>query len=477
MSIFGILALVLLPILGGLIAWAGDVIGYRLGKSRRTLFGLRPRSTARLVGVAVGVALPLVGLLAALAGSSSARDAILNLDRLRSEQKTLRQQNIDLDTRVSRARQDAAAAEQQVKTLRTQVTTEEEHTRAATAAYHKAQASLQQTRTQVDTLRRTTDTLRRSADTLRRTADTLRRTKQSLDQQIAKLKTEAAKLQADLRKATTDLAVKVAELATREGELTARQAEIKSLDASVKLLEETLRYQGTVVTGPVIFEPGHELVRAIVPVEESQEEMERTLKALLLPASEVAAQLGAGLAPNGLAVIPIRPLPQNLAAGEQPTGDQIVAAVATQLRTSGKDKFVVGLRVLRRMFQGERTPALVEYWAVPYARVFAKDEVITSVTIDGTESRTEIFNQLWNLITKLVRLEAQKKGLLPHPKTGEYGQLPSGQLLEALDSISAAKQSVTVDVKAARDTFTTDSLTIRIEVRSDKQASLPDHRG
>ena len=63
MSTYTIVALVVLPILGGVIAWMGDVIGYRLGKSRRSLFNLRPRSTARLVGVAVGVVLPLLTLL------------------------------------------------------------------------------------------------------------------------------------------------------------------------------------------------------------------------------------------------------------------------------------------------------------------------------------------------------------------------------------------------------------------------------
>ena len=37
MSVFTLLALIVLPILGGLIAWAGDIIGYRLGKSRPVL--------------------------------------------------------------------------------------------------------------------------------------------------------------------------------------------------------------------------------------------------------------------------------------------------------------------------------------------------------------------------------------------------------------------------------------------------------
>ncbi|MCD6350736.1 MAG: DUF3084 domain-containing protein, partial [Armatimonadetes bacterium] len=60
MTAFFAATLIVLPVLGALIAWLGDVIGYRLGRSRRSLFGLRPRTTARVVGVVVGAALPLV---------------------------------------------------------------------------------------------------------------------------------------------------------------------------------------------------------------------------------------------------------------------------------------------------------------------------------------------------------------------------------------------------------------------------------
>ena len=107
MSTFGWFALIVLPVLGGLIAWAGDVIGYRLGKSRRSLFGLRPRSTARLVGIVVGVALPLVGVTTALLGSRDARDAVFHIDELRREQSQLTRQNQSLRQQIQTAHQQA----------------------------------------------------------------------------------------------------------------------------------------------------------------------------------------------------------------------------------------------------------------------------------------------------------------------------------------------------------------------------------
>jgi hypothetical protein len=169
-----------------------------------------------------------------------------------------------------------------------------------------------------------------------------------------------------------------------------------------------------------------------------------------------------------------RPLPPEWnPVADLPTEEEIVRYVSGRLRAAEAGKLVTSVSVWRRVFQGEDVPARVEFVWQPYKLVFRAGEVIYAATIDGAGTRTEIFNQLWNLITKLVRREAQDKGLLPNPKTGEYGSLPSDQLLDALDEVSARDKPVRVEVKAARDTYTSDSLNVRIEVRDDTQARLP----
>ncbi len=93
MNTFLLVTLIVLPAAGALIAWLGDVIGYRLGKSRRTLFGLRPRSTARVIGVIVGAVLPLLGIGVAAVGSDQVRIALLHLDELRRHNRDLQADN------------------------------------------------------------------------------------------------------------------------------------------------------------------------------------------------------------------------------------------------------------------------------------------------------------------------------------------------------------------------------------------------
>jgi len=108
-SAYTIIALIILVATGGLIAWLGDIIGYRLGKRRSSLFGLRPRTTARLVGMAVGATLPLIGL--------------VNIQHLRDQQRSLSVQVEDLHRAATDARSEAEQAQQQTATLKDEAQT------------------------------------------------------------------------------------------------------------------------------------------------------------------------------------------------------------------------------------------------------------------------------------------------------------------------------------------------------------------
>ncbi|MEN6303026.1 MAG: hypothetical protein ABFD96_09905, partial [Armatimonadia bacterium] len=105
-------------------------------------------------------------------------------------------------------------------------------------------------------------------------------------------------------------------------------------------------------------------------------------------------------------------------------------------------------------------------WSKPYVKVFAEGDVVYAARIDGSGTRAEIYTQLYNLLDKLVRREAQERGLLPDPKSQKHGSLSAEQLIEALDTIAEHKVPVLVRAVAAKDTYTTDELVIKLEVKS-----------
>jgi predicted nucleic acid-binding Zn-ribbon protein len=461
MSTFGLFAFLVLPILGGLIAWAGDVIGYRLGKSRRSLFGLRPRRTARVVGVAVGVALPLFGLLTALAGSSDARDALLHIDSLRREQdhlqrdnEALQARNFSLQTQIASAQKQADESERHAVALRAdlrntghQLQSAEGHLRSASSRLALAQHDI--------------------AD-LRTARSSLLRLRSHLQGQVTTLTARSGRLQRDVERVNGTLADVRSTLTGVDNELALVSAELRARQAD-------LERQLAAANSPTIFESGHELIRAIIEFGSSIEDTEEKLSKLLMAASVAAQANGAEVGPNTLAVRLDGPRPPGLKPTDKPSEREILASFAAERQRAGPRKWVIMVRVLRRMYDAENAQASVELYSLPYVLAFHKDEVIYSARIDGSQPRASVFNELWNLVTKLVRREAQEHGLLRDPETNQYGSFPTGELLEALDTIASHHQPVLVQVRAARDTYITDPLAIRIEIEPEQQAGLNGH--
>lgn len=192
MTTFAIITLIVLPIVGGLAAWLGDVIGYRLGRSRRTLFGLRPRTTARLIGVLVGAVLPLLGLAFAAIGSEQVRVALLQLDELRERSRRLAYQNKMLEASRS-------GLQQQVKDLRRQEATARARADAAESRAAQAREQAEQARV---SLRRVNEKLTASQRHLERA----RRELQALTAQIGALTAQVKELEGERKQLTQRLA-------------------------------------------------------------------------------------------------------------------------------------------------------------------------------------------------------------------------------------------------------------------------------
>ena len=85
-----------LVLLGGLIAYAGDVIGRRVGRRHVRLFGLRPRTTGLLVAVLSGMIVALVVFAAFMLLVRGARETILEAEKVRKERDALLAERAEL---------------------------------------------------------------------------------------------------------------------------------------------------------------------------------------------------------------------------------------------------------------------------------------------------------------------------------------------------------------------------------------------
>lgn len=112
------LLFVLLVVLAGVIAYAGDVLGTTVGRRRLSLFGWRPKRTGRAVGIAAGVLIMLstLGILSlAFRGATTvllrSQQTALELQALRAQQGALEEQVLTTQTELTQARATSADAE------------------------------------------------------------------------------------------------------------------------------------------------------------------------------------------------------------------------------------------------------------------------------------------------------------------------------------------------------------------------------
>lgn len=72
-----------------IVAWAGDILGMKLGKKRISFMKLRPKYTSRIISVMTGVGIAIVTLLAVSLTSESVRTALFSMRFVQNQITTL----------------------------------------------------------------------------------------------------------------------------------------------------------------------------------------------------------------------------------------------------------------------------------------------------------------------------------------------------------------------------------------------------
>ena len=86
----GFVLLFAVACLGGVIATVGDRIGMKVGKSRLSLFNLRPRQTAMVITVVTGMLISALTLGILFSTSKSLRRGIFELDDILKETRQIK---------------------------------------------------------------------------------------------------------------------------------------------------------------------------------------------------------------------------------------------------------------------------------------------------------------------------------------------------------------------------------------------------
>lgn len=509
-----ILALVLLMVLGGFIAYYGDLTGRRWGKKRVSWFGMRPKHTAILITSLTGAFITIVSIVSLMAVVPPVRGIVSNgetairqnrelIRAAKLEKETyvrdaggLRRQIQDLDEQVRRAQEASAAntheaektkkdlvalrlkrdglvtqladKENQVDELNQKLGALELAKRRLTQSIHAmektngeyARQNEQSIRDNIATEKKNKELLASNAElsegnrNLLTQRDELTRNKSALEEANRRLVEANA---ADTRR-SEDLKN---QLKDQIAELTANQTRLaqkynSSIDQRVDISQSLVALR----QGRFSLRAGAELKRRLFDSHLRPSAVRARLLDLLDDANAVALVHRAGAGANGKAIRILNKRFLNL-AGQQEDTDENASINALAENVTGSDTpVVVVVNSVFNTVEGEQVVVELSPFAV--RSLFDKKDVVASTEIDARQPTDKIFDSLVQFLNQGVRDAALRAGAIPQvdADTGQQrvGSLETRDLLKLTERLRKMGGQVIVTALAAEQMSTADTL-------------------
>jgi uncharacterized protein (DUF3084 family) len=476
----------LLIVIGGIIAVIADEVGRKLGKKRLSLFGLRPKHTARVGTFLMGVVVTIFTVLTVSGMSRGVRQWITQGDQaiVERDQKVRQLQQTEFQLRNVQNRY--LKDQSQIREFEHQIDLQKKsltEQRAHLDELNTRQAELQ---------RRIDNTNRNYSETLAKlsTNQKLLADNQSQLQEVKILRKGAVVDLNESRKHALELQIKnqalQKEIAQQTSDLAALQTQKQDLERQQDNLKSELNTASTALShvydeeaaevdhlnqlrkeeedaiiqnlvgpsrvNPMIFGIGQEVARLGVPDHLTRGEAENAFDRLLKNARTEAEARGA------------RSDAQHLVADiykrDGLTPKQWREKLVDQL--TGKDSSQVAIAVsYANAFQGEHLALIVDIRENP--RVFKNGEIVAESPINGSRSLGDIYGALQHFLTNDVQTRAKERKMIP--VDADLGAVSADQVLQTVQAIKSANRPVRLEAVAIGDIYAADPLKLDLQVR------------
>jgi uncharacterized protein (DUF3084 family) len=438
----GFVLILAVLLLGGMIATIGDRMGMKIGKSRLTLFKLRPRQTATVVTVLTGILISATTLGTLFVASEQLRDGVFRLDRIKKDLRRLEaernQARSDLDQaqtqkgqvqdELGRAKTEQATVQRQLtksrKTLQsTQATLKNTQAKLADAQQtqikteselNKTQTELSQISTRYQDSKSKLSAVSQQATTLRTEITQLQAEQRDLIRQRNQVKTQIAQRDAQIKQLDQSIAQRDATLAKRETELLELDKKRKFLETGVEVLGQKLESlaqsyrmlnQGydKLRSGKLALLRGQTLAGGVVRVQGSTKARE-TVDFLLQKANQEALRR---VRPGG---------PANLPKTPPPSSEPIIQITTVEVEQliqqidDGQD-YVVRILSAGNYLVGEKN-LQVFVDVAPNRLVFRSGEQLAATSADPTRMNDQEILQRLDQLVAASQFRAQRSGVL-----------------------------------------------------------------
>lgn len=400
---YGWIMLIILSIMGGIIAYIGDKLGSRIGKRKIVLFGLRPKYTSILVTIITGISIAVVTLGVMSVLSQNVRTALFGIHQLQLQKSELEAQRDQL-------LQQAEELSGEMRDKNALLAANEEQLANQEKQLRMSMLDLEQARAARDDLSRQKDLI-----------------------QVA------------LDEKSADLSQKNGEIADLEATKSNLTKNIAMLDQRIKMMNEVLQ---NVREGTVLFRVGEVLSSSVLDGGQNDEKTHEALSTFLSQTNTYIRQhLG------------IKDEKAVLLYVSQDEFD----AVTEQLKNSSGKKLVRTIAA-GNIILGE--PALVHVQIYDNNLIYNSGDIVYAENLKQSDLSNNVELQLMRFLHN-VNQQAQAKGLLPDPLTGNVGALTATEMFDAINKIKASPGgAVRLEAVTTRDIYTAGPLQIELVVQS-----------
>lgn len=419
-------------VVSGLIAYIGDLVGRKMGRKRLTLFGLRPRHTAIIISVSMGMLIATLTLGATMLVDKRIRDSFFTpISDLKAQLKATQAQAAKANADIA----DTLAETQRVRAL-----------------FDAKTLELSQTDRQLAVSRAQRRRIQRELDQARRELADVQKQLNGKQRELARISDRLSRTSAHLLKRSQEFLA----LQTEETRLTQMrddlQGQVSELTERVQVLSEFARSS----FAPLVFTSGQEIVSGLLPAG-GAEARNAALKQLFAAAEKVVRQRSPEMDAKTPALLFVGGSVSHFENLDQVEAVKALAERVAALKSSAP--VIVRLAPVNNV--PVNGPALIAVQSVelePNATIYHAGDVIAKMELtvtDGTRTADILGRMVEELLTARVPEALRARGVLMITRRVDFARpeqvpdmvlsrVPWTELLAVTQQVAARRGTVSV---------------------------------
>ncbi len=448
-GMYGATLIAVLGLVGGIIAYIGDRIGMKVGRSRMSLFGLRPKHTSVIVTVCTGVIIAGASIAALTIASQDVRTALFHMKEIKEALATsealyqsTKAQLDEVELQLKEQEKQAAELTIQIEEKTRMYAELDEQLQLVVLQRDAAQQELSDARTALEEISERYEATRlqyeQALNDLERVKSELNTTRTQLQEAVAQLAREEKRYES-MKQINERLDARIKELQETEERMRQQMAILSEEYESYIRRQESILMEATrrlqeIQQGDFAFQSGEILLATIIDAGMPQEQVRSELLTFLRQVDRLALDRGASIDGKSSAV----------KVQSEEHFNQVVEALTMQ-----DDKYVVRAVSISNTLVGD--PVIVRLVYFPNRLLYRKGDVVSS-TIVTSKLPADIESALLELLQE-VSVIGIEQGMITKAD-GSVGDVSVDDFLNAMAEVRRMRGPVKVNAVADNNIWT-----------------------